>query len=138
MRCIYVRVMPPTRTAISYTCILIPNIVLTIPSSFPTDIREFCQFQSFKAECPQGEVIMMTHARYGRMRLGRCVVADLGYVGCSTDVLHLADRKCSGRRKCEISVPDEAFDRISTCLTELTKYLEASYKCVKGKLSWRG
>lgn len=77
---------------------------------------------------------MMKHAKYGRMRLGRCVVADLGYVGCTTDVLHLADRRCSGRRKCKINIPDEGFDRMSTCLTELKSYLEASYTCVKGNI----
>ena len=49
----------------------------------PVGIRDYCQFEEFKAECPEGEVIQMTHANYGRMELGRCVEADLGFVGCS-------------------------------------------------------
>ena len=46
-------------------------------------LRDYCQFEDFHAECPDGQVIQMTHAQYGRMELGRCVEADLGFVGCS-------------------------------------------------------
>jgi len=64
-----------------------------------------------------GEVIMIDRAAYGRMRLGRCVetdmghvtrtqgsrdTADMGHVGCQSDVLVTADRRCSGRTSCEI------------------------------------
>ena len=34
---------------------------------------EYCPFETFKAECPQDEIIMITEALYGRMRKGRCV-----------------------------------------------------------------
>ena len=40
----------------------------------------------------------MEVARYGRMRLGRCVKNDLGYVGCFSDVIQILDSKCSGIR----------------------------------------
>ena len=39
---------------------------------------EYCQSEVFRAKCLHNQVIMMTHAKYGRMRIGRCVVADLG------------------------------------------------------------
>ena len=29
----------------------------------------------------------MTKARYGRMRVGKCVRGDYGYIGCAADVL---------------------------------------------------
>ncbi len=74
----------------------------------------------------------METALYGRMRLGRCVEADLGYIGCSSDVLILADKKCSGRRTCEIAVPNEELDNTRPCFKELKTHLEAGYKCVKG------
>jgi len=74
----------------------------------------------------------METARYGRMRLGRCIQYDLGFIGCSADVLGLADSVCSGRRRCEISLPNEAFDRVKPCLSELKSYLTASYRCLKG------
>ena len=36
-------------------------------------VRELCQLETFSASCGQDEVIVMQYARYGRMRLGRCV-----------------------------------------------------------------
>jgi len=74
----------------------------------------------------------METARYGRMKLGRCIKYDLGFIGCSADVLALADSMCSGRWRCEIALPNEAFDRINPCLSELKSYLTASYSCVTG------
>ena len=97
-------------------------------------MKEYCQFETMRASCQQDEVIIMQNATYGRMRLGRCVIADLGYVGCRKDVLQLADERCSGRRSCEIKIPDEKFDATKPCLTELKFYLEASYRCQKGKI----
>ena len=75
----------------------------------------------------------MQTAKYGRMRLGKCVEIDLGYIGCFTDVLDLTDKRCSGRRTCEIRVPDADFEGTRPCLKELKTYLEASYTCVPGK-----
>ena len=96
---------------------------------------DYCQWERFTASCDSAtdEVIVMETARYGRMRLGRCIKYDLGFIGCSADVLRLADSICSGRRRCEIRLPNEEFDRINPCLSELKSYLTASYKCFKGR-----
>ena len=64
---------------------------------------------------------------------GKCVTADLGYVGCVSNVQHLADNKCSGRRECQIAIPDEDFDNTQPCLTELKFYFKANYTCMKSK-----
>ncbi len=42
------------------------------------DIKEYCNRETFHAECSPNEVIVMRHALYGRMSLGRCVKVDLG------------------------------------------------------------
>lgn len=97
-----------------------------------SEIQEYCETETFRATCAEDEVIGMTSAKYGRMKLGRCVRKDLGYIGCFTDVLPLADRKCSGRRQCEIRIPDPMFDSTTPCLEELKTYFAASYKCLKG------
>ena len=34
---------------------------------------EVCQTETFQASCVDDQVIIMTSAKYGRMRLGRCV-----------------------------------------------------------------
>jgi len=40
---------------------------------------------------------MLERAVYGRMRLGRCIVHDLGYLGCQRDVLLTA--RCAVNRR---------------------------------------
>ena len=46
-------------------------------------IPEYCESENFSPECGKQEVVVMEHARYGRMELGRCVETDYGYVGCA-------------------------------------------------------
>jgi len=102
---------------------------------------EFCELQTLNASCRHGdEVVVMETALYGRMRLGTCVVADLGFVGCSRDVLSVLDARCSGRRRCTVRVPDQdlAAIRPQPCLTELKSYLQTSYRCQKGQSSTCG
>jgi hypothetical protein len=90
---------------------------------------EVCQWDTFKAQCGKDQVIEMTEAVYGRMRIGKCVSENLGRLGCFKDVLHAADRKCSGRRKCEIDIPDKEFEASEPC-SELQNYFEGSYRCI--------
>jgi len=66
------------------------------------------------------------------MKLGRCVSESVK-LGCSTDVLEIVSRKCSGKRECEIDVLDSELDALKPC-GEMWTYLEASYTCMKGKL----
>jgi len=87
-------------------------------------------------------VIVMTSARWGRMNTGRCLdihpnlLAKNGedplFLGCSQDVLSIMDRKCSGRASCDVRIPDPVLDEIKPCYPDQTRYLEASYVCVKG------
>jgi len=76
----------------------------------------------------------MTYAHYGRMTLSRCVKQDYGHMGCSADVIDLADAWCSGRRKCTIRIPDATLAATKPCPDDLKPYLEADYICVKGSL----
>jgi hypothetical protein len=73
----------------------------------------------------------MDEAHYGRLRTGRCVSRDYGYVGCSMSVLHLLDKSCSGRRSCEFAIP-RLRDLVQPCPKDLIAYLEASYRCITG------
>jgi len=93
---------------------------------------DYCDTEVFKAECSLGDVIIMDRAVYGRMSLGRCVEMNLGYIGCASDVLHMADSRCSGKRVCEIRIPDAEFEATRPCLKELKTYLQAAYQCVPG------
>ena len=75
---------------------------------------------------------MVTDAVYGRMKYGRCVKRDYGYVGCSADVIAHLDSMCSGLASCEVHIPDPALDRANPCPKDLKTYLDVSYECVHG------
>ncbi|ELT99359.1 hypothetical protein CAPTEDRAFT_211886 [Capitella teleta] len=91
---------------------------------------DYCDTEVFRAECSEGQVILMTRAQYGRMELGRCVSVDMGHIGCHADVLQIADKGCSGRSVCEIRVPDAAYESVSQCMKELKSYLSVGYSCI--------
>jgi len=87
--------------------------------------------------CADGEVVVMTEARYGRMAIGRCVRTDYGYVGCWVNVLGYLDSTCSGRRSCEMRIPDQGLKVAIAasqdgCPREFKTYLNASYDCYEG------
>ncbi len=69
-------------------------------------VQEYCEGERFSAKCERDEAIIIQSAFYGRMRLGRCVRMNMGYIGCEAPVLDVADQKCSGRHQCEIKVND--------------------------------
>jgi len=111
-------------------------------------VDEYCQHETMRGRCRwKSEVIVMTSARWGRMKTGRCLnihpnlIAATGhdplFLGCSADVLSIIDRKCSGRSECDIRIPDPDLDTVTPCYPDQKCYLEASYTCVKGTLSPR-
>ena len=85
---------------VSMVIIVYPNPCRKHPQMnhfvFNSGLQDYCPWESFNAKCQKNEVIVMEVARYGRMRLGRCVKNDLGYVGCFSDVIQILDSKCSG------------------------------------------
>ena len=89
--------------------------------------------EQFNASCPDNSVILMHTARYGRMNKGRCVKQNLGYVGCTVDVINFMDRKCSGQQDCKFTVPEPELYNRKPCPGDTTPYLEAGYTCVKGE-----
>ena len=96
--------------------------------------EEYCQFDTFNVTCPPGQVIVMNDAQYGRLRIGRCVSRDYGFLGCTADVIDVLDRTCSGRRRCQLPVP-YIRQLVQPCPKDLTSYLEAGYHCEKGSIT---
>ena len=95
-------------------------------------VQEYCAWDVFRASCQPHQVVVMTGARYGRMRIGSCVKKDFGFIGCQSDVVTHMDSYCSGRQECELTVPDGTMKDLQPC-SELESYLEASYECQDGK-----
>ena len=100
---------------------------------FFSEIEEFCNMETFEAKCNEKEVVVMDTARYGRMRLGRCVKKNYGNIGCVKDVLTLADAKCSGRRECTVKLPDDDLYQMQPCPNDVTSHLETGYSCFPGE-----
>jgi len=107
------------------------------------EVVEYCQLETFSARCRHGDVIVMTTARFGRMRVGKCIDSgafsdsiikqDGKTIGCYADVLDYADRTCSGKTSCEIFVPNRDLLSTRPCVAQLTMYFEAAYSCVSGE-----
>jgi len=96
------------------------------------EVHEYCHFETFRARCPRGDVVLMQSAYYGRKSLGRCVRTNFGFIGCYTDVLEMMDRRCTGRTSCDVDVIEPNFDDIRPCNVELKSYLQANYICIGG------
>ena len=92
---------------------------------------EYCQFETFIANCSASEVVLVTSASYGRARLGRCTTMDYGSLGCSADVTELLDARCSGHRYCSLDV-SSLRAVLQPCPNDLTSYLDVSFRCVPG------
>nr|UCK81573.1 Gal-binding and CUB domains containing receptor 4 [Arenicola marina] len=95
--------------------------------------QEVCLGENVDISCDDGQVIQVISARYGRMQLGACVRADLGYLGCSVDVTRLADDWCSGRQTCTQQVAKAVMEAAvgSPCFEELVTYLDIRYECLQ-------
>ena len=102
---------------------------------FAGELSEYCTFEVFKANCAPDHVVVMTTATYGRMRLGRCITEDYGYIGCGLSVIGELDRYCSGRRSCEMPPMYEAVSHETlsvNCNKDLQRFLLAEYRCING------
>jgi len=111
--------------------------------SLSGELKEYClTTEAFEAKCLKNEVIVMNSAIYGRMRIGRCLdavdVSSFGsgpdILGCSVDVLHILDERCSLRNQCEVVLSfDTDLIKEKPCHPGLKSYLEAGFDCVTGK-----
>ena len=88
-------------------------------------------WETFSAQCNQGEVLLIEEANYGRMKKGRCV-REYGNFGCYKSVLSDLEDLCSGRQSCQASVR-HFMDIARPCPKELFPYLEVRHRCIKGE-----
>ena len=104
-------------------------------SQLPAITKEVCPSEYLSAKCGhKDEVIYVTQAQYGRMRVNRCVRGFYNYVGCWNDVTSYIGNRCTGRRKCRMYVAEAGLHRMNRCLKDLNAYLMVRYVCVQG--SW--
>ena len=80
----------------------------------------------------------MSKAYFGRMKLGKCVKSDLGFLGCYINVLPKMDQLCTGRQSCEIQkLAKTDFEDVQQsgqpCRDGLEPYLDVQFTCVEGQ-----
>ena len=126
----YVQVVWP---CFFYTCVDPKHSYFEILQStalffFIADVLEFCLSEDVNIACSHNQVILMTSARYGRMRAGRCISAT--HLRCSVDALTELDKLCSGQPSCTFPVVN--LTHLNPCPADVTSYLEISYSCVTG------
>ena len=113
-----------------YTSIRIP---VHIMSYYIAVSGHYCLAESFDVTCPQGHVILMERALFGRMASGRCISEV--HLGCSHNVLPYLDNHCTGHRRCNIDV--NALVKVAEpCNRDYKSYLDAAYQCVPGWYSY--
>lgn len=104
----------------------------------PGFISEVCVGEDFNIKCSRGNLILMQKAHLGRMKIGKCVDSNIGYLGCYKNVLNKLDDLCSGQKECNIPkmvkgdfehIQGEAHD----CPKALDAYLETMHTCVPGE-----
>ena len=79
------------------------------------------------------------------MNFGRCVEEEPEldsmkdnprFIGCSADVKHILDQKCSGFTECDLKITNQIFEGVKPCMAGLQMYLETSYACIKGTIRY--
>ena len=103
-------------------------VVLFI-AEYDAALTDHCLNESFNATCPEGRVVLVTEARFGRMKPGRCIGGAFN-VGCSKDIKSHLDALCTARPRCDVSVRDLV--DLHPCQRDFVSYLEASYICIEG------
>jgi len=105
-------------------------------------MHDYCQFETFKPQCWQREVIIIKEAFYGRRHAGRCtetegeeIAQNPRFFGCFADVTAILHAKCSGKKQCDVRVFDPELQKTGTCVKGLQMFLEASYYCAEGRLT---
>ena len=56
----------------------------------------------------------MHEAKFGRMKLSRCLYEDRGELGCHENVLEIFD-ECFVKHRCDVLVGGNGMGRASTC-----------------------
>ncbi|ELU05605.1 hypothetical protein CAPTEDRAFT_217449 [Capitella teleta] len=92
---------------------------------------EFCDYEEFSANCNDGEVLQILQAAYGHIEVGKCVIADIGFLGCQADVTDIIKNVCNGKKSCFIEVNDQKLRDTAPCQPGIEKYVQASYACLK-------
>uniref|UniRef100_X2A6E3 SUEL-type lectin domain-containing protein n=1 Tax=Capitella teleta TaxID=283909 RepID=X2A6E3_CAPTE len=112
------------------SCFRLCNAATTIESWGTVYTDEFCDYESFSASCPKSQLITILSATYGHMQIGKCIHANIGFLGCRADVSGILDEECAGKQECQLTVTDAKLRSANPCTNGIDVYLRVSYACV--------
>lgn len=92
-----------------------------------------CLRDTLNATCPFGQVMLISKARYGRMRPDETCLKSKFNFGCSIDVRSYIESKCAGRQHCQLSTDLKALYP-ETC-PDMDGYTEVEFSCLEGMFS---
>ncbi|ELU05618.1 hypothetical protein CAPTEDRAFT_217462 [Capitella teleta] len=92
---------------------------------------DYCDYESFSANCASGEILQILKAEYGHIKIGKCIEADTGSLGCKSDVTAILSTACNGKGACDMLVTDKKFRDTHPCQKGFALQLEAEYACLK-------
>ena len=118
-------------SALYYVRNIYSSFILTV-----TIREEYCEYENFIPNCADNEVVLITEATYGRMKLGKCIPGKYSDdLGCSANVINFLSQKCSGQRSCFFRIRNLVMDHEGNCPpSAIRSYLEVAYTCLKGKI----
>ncbi|ELU05613.1 hypothetical protein CAPTEDRAFT_217457 [Capitella teleta] len=92
--------------------------------------EEYCDHESFKAQCNNGYNLQIINAMYGQMKLGKCVKIE-AYLGCQTSVTQILQQKCNMQQECLIDVQDNILRDTQPCEVGIAVYIDVTFACIK-------
>lgn len=95
--------------------------------------------ENVEMRCGHGEIILMKEATFGRMKVGKCIKRDLGFLGCKKNVIRKMDSLCTGTSQCQmVRMFSQDFSDVGQeegqCEDDMSQYLKTEHICVKGKM----
>lgn len=93
--------------------------------------QKVCIYETFRANCGPGRVILIVEALRGRMRNDSgCLSLRPGERPCSADAQLFAERQCSGRRRCSLHPTNDNLKHVNgNCSKYDEKFLDIAYSC---------
>ena len=114
-------------------CLLFPFLLFLLFSAVKPRSVIICENRQGKISCPNGKIIDVLNANYGRLDRHTCLHDKMSNINCrSSNSLTRVQDKCNGETSCELHVNKELKDLFGDDPCRGTyKYLEVKYRCLE-------
>ncbi|CAH1401538.1 unnamed protein product [Nezara viridula] len=98
----------------------------------PTHVEHICESQSKKIRCPEGTLIKIKNASYGRTDKNICPNQNIKTTNCRAEnSLSIVNKKCENKNECHLEASNNWFK--DPC-EGTHKYLSVEYQCVQDSI----